>query len=275
VDFMKFQAVISVESGSSIYADAVNHCRNYQNYVSRGDKITSVHECTHGINADLRNGAIQANMNVLRQGLQHRCSLPLPLVKATDFNSVGTKSNAFYALKDRAIKIPEPDTRKSDCIQYIPTSMHYGRYNLYVAGQKEWDDTPLYLFDEWVAYTNGAECCVELIKNSEYSGGSSDWFFGPIEFVTYCVATLMAARAKSTLDESLKWFSKWNMQRSFELYFIGKIALPWDDMDKCYNQLLSGEECASMRAFLKTELDFVIPTGLPTPPEPSIIDWIM
>jgi hypothetical protein len=270
MDFTIFNTVHQIESGDSVYADAVNHCKNYRNYLVARDKPSSVHECTHGIQADLRNGAIQLSQpGTLTVGT---CKMPVPIF--TDVPGVQAKTNAFYVLKNRAIRVPEPNTRKSACVQYISSTMRYGRYNLYVAGQREWDDTPLYLFDEWNAYVNGAECVIDMFRTNSYDQGQSDFIFGPIEFVAYAVATLMAARAVGALDETLKWFSKWNLQRTFEVYLVGIKLLPWAEADKCYNQLKAGAECASMRAFLKTELDFEIPTGI-NPPPPQVLDWVM
>jgi hypothetical protein len=90
------------------------------------DLMTAGHETTHGINSELRN----------------------------NYNKTGKQANGFYVLDDQAAIIVDPKIRKSAVAAYVPTSLRGDRYSTYVTGQTEWDDTPTYLFDEWVAYTN-------------------------------------------------------------------------------------------------------------------------
>lgn len=90
-----------------------------------GDIVTWVHETTHGINSRIRQK---------HQGY-----------------------NGFYILGGKYALFKSPNIRKSDVIPYIDNKYKdISIYSLYISGQTEWDDTPLYIMDEWVAYTNGS-----------------------------------------------------------------------------------------------------------------------
>lgn len=98
------------------------------NYFKGDTETTTVHECTHGINADLR--------NKFHPGGRHNC---------------------FYLLRDEWIHFAEPNWRKREVIPFIPAEYCSGiLFTTYVSGSN-WDDQPLYLWDEWVAYVNGSE----------------------------------------------------------------------------------------------------------------------
>lgn len=203
--FFDFPALHQVSADPGPYGDALNHCANYSYFRTPGSKITSVHECIHGIASQIRQG----------------------------------RTNGFYLLNNQAIRLAEPAGRKSDCIRFIPANMRYGRFGLYVAGQKEWDDSPLYIFDEWTAYRNGAVC---LLHEDGSEGLNTDYLFGPIEFATYGLATAMAAQRQDITD-----FTKWLLADVLELYQLGKAKFPWADAAKCYEQLRTTE---SFRSFL-------------------------
>jgi hypothetical protein len=98
------------------------------------DKITWAHETTHGINSHLRQKF-----------------------------SNGQKMNGFYCLNNKAAMILEPPTTISKVAGLVPSSLRGGVYNLYLVSQaSSWNDTPLYIFDEWIAYTNGSDCRLDL-----------------------------------------------------------------------------------------------------------------
>ena len=260
MEFVDFKPTQSVESDNSVYADVVNHCKNYRPYLVSGSISSSVHEITHCINSDLRNGAIEKVEIPLNTNTKI-CCLTKPLIT--------TETNAFYALENRAIRLNEPNCRKRDFIQFIPSSFKGPRYSLYVEGQREWDGQPLYLFDEWMAYQNGAVATIDLIKRNKYKEGSSDYIYGPLEFVAYCVATAMAANKANSLEQKLIEFITWQLQRVFNIYFEGKGLLPWDEMDKCYERLKSGSEANDLRSFMKEKLNFTVPDGPGPAPKPD------
>jgi hypothetical protein len=89
------------------------------------DKITHVHESTHGINSQLRN----------------RFGRP-----------------TFYVMGGVWFHVDEPKTTLSAVARSIPTEKRGDVYKLYcVDAQRWWNNEPSYLIDEMVAYINGAE----------------------------------------------------------------------------------------------------------------------
>jgi hypothetical protein len=224
IGFLNYPPVHQVEQGKSVYVDAVNHCQNYQTYLVGGSKVSSVHECTHGINSQIRNAGPSG-------------------------------CNGFYFLMDRAFRVQEPEIRKSACIPFIPSSLRFSRYSLYVEGQSEWENQPLYIFDEWVAYQNGAACVIDLGK--DYNEGSTDYIFGPVEFIAYGTAVVMAANAKEPLSPELRELTAFCLERSFELYTVGMKILPWEEAHKCMEILRTSPEAQKMRDFWRDVLAIV------------------
>lgn len=272
-DWLNYPAKQQIESGNSVYADAINHCPSYKNFWTPGDKVTSVHECTHGINNDIRN-AHGAEYNIARfKRKSYSLPFSVPISKGFSYKITGGQKNAFYCLKDRAIVVTEPNCKKSDTIQFIPHSLRFGRYNLYVAGQHDWDNMPYYLFDEGVAYANGADCVIDMASRGEYKDKGNDFMFGPVEFLVYLAAVLMAADKASSLDDNMKNFAQWHFYRVVNIYYAGKGILPWDDMEKVVSALKSGTETQAIRDFLKDKIHFTFPEG-PVPPDdkPLTID---
>lgn len=148
------------------------------------DKITWGHETSHGIHSRVRNKYQRHN-----QG----------------------RINAFYVLEDRAVIVQEPKTTISTAARLVPRSLRGGVYNLYMVSQaRSWNDTPLYVFDEWVAYGNGALVRADLnIQNRD------ETVTYMLEFNNYAIAVAMAAR---TNDEQFKRFLMWNLERSMQIY---------------------------------------------------------
>lgn len=249
--FMNYPKKHSIFGGQTLFADIVNHCENYQTYMEPGSKITSAHECTHGCNSDIR-------------------------------NATKGRVNGFYVGGDRAIVVPEPNCKKSSCIPFISASLRSARYDMYVVGAQSWEDSPLYIFDEWTAYVNGYWAGITLKRLEGYteSGRVMD---GPIEFNAYGVAVLMSAKsAEGTLNDVLRNYGFWLLRHSYNSYFEGlKDFEKFDVQDRLYEIQLNGSEWSAQRSFLKSELNFEIPTGVvlesDDPPAPSgpFIPWII
>jgi hypothetical protein len=153
---------------------------------SASNKITWAHETTHGINANIRNAQPNAS------GV-----------------------NGFYALEDRAVVIEEPRTTISKVAPLVPQKLRGVSYNLYLVKQQSgWNDRPLYLFDEWTAYTNGSECGREL--------NGQGWYFELLqahEFNVYCMclAKLVKETCPQYDDRQLKAYMMFNVERTFRL----------------------------------------------------------
>lgn len=241
-EFQEYPVQAHAEAGDSVYADVLNHCRNFRRYADHGDRVVNAHECTHGTNADIRNAA-------------------------------GGRVNGFYCLRGRAAVVPEPGCRKRDAAAFIPRSLRGSRYHLYVAGQAAWDDRPLYLWDEWVAYLNGADAGIDLANRGLLRADEkSDWVNAVLEFAVYGVAVLMAAEKKDgKIDPRVAALGNFNLTRTFETYFSGKDVLPWPGLEEQYRQLTEGPDASPIRAFAVEKLGFKDPAA----PEPTPEDFLL
>jgi len=193
------------------------------------DLVTVAHETTHGTHAYLRNQMYQP----------------------------GKRLNAFYVLEDRAVALPEPAMRKSDVIPFIPRSLRGSKYATYIEGQTDWDDTPLYIFDEWVAYANGGAAGVDLVQRGLWKYGRRDAVSGQIEFAAYALATAMAIQARDpeyfSKNPQFMEFVAWNMKRCMEGFRAG-VQMPefaQESQEKYYAALKGGADGESLRAFTR------------------------
>ena len=110
----------------------------YGDHYYSNDRITHAHETTHGINSHISNQV-------------HRGRNP---------------AYGFYVGNNRAVLLDGPRLKLSQVAEVIPESLRGSRYQLYcIDQQKYFEDHPLYLFDEWVAYTNGVHAGVELVQS--------------------------------------------------------------------------------------------------------------
>ena len=96
---------------------------SYGTQYQDADRITWGHETTHGINSELRN----------------------------NYNKTGKTANGFYCLESQGAIIEEPNLRKSQVAAFVPQVLRGSRFELYINGMSDWDDTPTYIFDEWTA----------------------------------------------------------------------------------------------------------------------------
>lgn len=267
---MKFQIypkLHQVEPGDSPYADARNHCLRYDYYSVRGQRVTSVHECTHGINSQLRNRPLREKERVPYHPDVTICQLPLPAL--TSMMPAG-----FYLLQDRAIMLKQPGGTINEAARIVPTSARYSRYNLYMVKQAaSWNNEPLYIFDEWVAYRNGAQCLIWDAQHGGTHDGNSDFIFAPLEFCTYGIAVLMMA--KDSLTAGLTEFARWLVVESFNAYLIGKQYAPWATADKLFDQFHHSPDFAAIRTFCTDVLQFDIPNTVTNPDAIDSIDNLL
>jgi hypothetical protein len=145
--------------------------------------MTWAHETTHGINNNIRN----------------------------DHDGF----NGFYVLNDRAILIQEPKVLLSQVASKIPEDLRGPSYNLYLVQQRwDWNERPLYLFDEWTAYTNGSACGIEL--------NLAGWEFELMQahnFNIYCLYLMKEVKSLCPEydDRQMKAYLQWNIERTFDL----------------------------------------------------------
>ena len=151
------------------------------------DLVTWAHETTHGINSRIRNQYARGH------------------------------ANGFYVLANRGITFTEPRCRKSAAARFIPAAWRDSTYGLYVAGQSAWDGEPLYVFDEWIAYTNGTEVGIELAEKGLWRGGQrSETTENMLEFCVFAGAVIWAVREHDPSYAELvklSQFAAWNIER--------------------------------------------------------------
>lgn len=113
------------------------------------DGMTVGHETTHQINSEIANAVGGRDKNV-----------------------------GLYCLNDVGFRIDEPrGLTISQVASKVPQDFRggiCGVYDLYLIKQAQsWGDRPLYLADEWVAYTNGATVALELAAAGD--GATDRW----------------------------------------------------------------------------------------------------
>lgn len=107
-----------------------------------------------------------------------------------------TKLQAFYITGEKKVFLTqEPKLFKNDVKKFIPRSLIGTRHKTYLEDAQDWNGTPTYLMDEWVAYIGGAMVALEDYEN-KINRDYSDRMCGALEFSIYTVALCMAIEEK-------------------------------------------------------------------------------
>jgi len=253
----------SVVNDGSVYARTMRRCKSWRSMMVKGSKPTSAHECTHGINSELRQAAgvrygieFVGRMLIAKPGTA-AVLLPQPVPAKLEFPSermftnalygASGRKNAFYCGEDRGITLPEPSIRKRDVVPFVPNELRSSRFGTYISGQSAWDDMPLYVFDEGVAYQQGARCGMDMVDRGE-KPEKTDLVYGVLEFVIYGTALMRAVEAKAPadLEPLLEWF-KWYFKQGMIIFQRGKVDFPFSGQDDLESRFASN---ADMMGFL-------------------------
>ena len=164
------------------------------------DLVTWAHETTHGVNSRIRNER-----------------------KAKE---------ALYCLGGRvAVFMHAPQIRRQDLAAYIPSEFRSSTAFHYVTKSVPWygpgmqivgyDTNPLYLLDEWVAYTNGSAVGLELDAAGLWRGGDRCISVeNMLMFNAYATALLTAIERHEPNypdREKLTNFIGWHISRTLEV----------------------------------------------------------
>ncbi len=170
------------------------------------DKITWVHEGTHGINAQLRN----------------------------EFHCPG-----FYILDNRAVLLKEePRTTLTQVAKRVPVSLRGDVYNLYLLQSRQWwENEPSYVFDEFVAYTNGADARRLLAIHIR-----QETVRYMVEFCVY--STCVPWSAKSN-DPQVRAFIMWQIERSMKVHKASGIKSQYLD------RLRNSSDATELRVYMR------------------------
>ena len=186
--FFQYEPIRSQKHTSVTLSDLENHLP--ANHTFASDEIVNwCHENTHGINSLLRVKYCYPNKS--------------------------KRTNAFYTLDNKFVIVEEPKITLSDVAKNIPESLRGTSYELYFVDQiGDWNDRSLYIFDEWVSFTNGSVCCVEMSVDARRASIRQ-----MVDFNIYsiCVAMTVKEQDKNYDDKELKAFLRWNIERSFEV----------------------------------------------------------
>lgn len=212
--------------GDSVYADTIRHCKTWRQMQDRS-KTTTAHECTHGINSQIR------NMAGASYDIEMKMGSPSPVYKT---NNGGEQKNGCYLLGGRGIILTEPPIRKREVAAAIPASLRGDRFSTYITGQRAWDDQPLYIFDEWSAYINGAKCGIDMAKRGE-TIEHTDLMRGPIEFACYSLGLMSIVPDPKPLLP----FFRWQWLNAWKTFQEGKGTFPFSGQEEYAQRLLESE----------------------------------
>ena len=210
--------------GGDYHADIMGHAGRK----SVGDgRSTDAHETTHFVNNQIRNRTPE-------------------------------KDNAFYCLGGKAYVFPEPRTKKSDCAGYVPRVLRGGRFDLYVSGQREWNDEPLYVLDEWSAYINGGIVSVQDASTGRNYERNVYAVTGATELGIYSIATAMAIHDRDAVwwrehSEDFRSFMMLGLARVQYLEDYGPRFYPHDDT--LLRELRTSSEAEAMRSFIREHFE--------------------
>jgi hypothetical protein len=163
-------------------------------YANRNDKTNWAHETVHGLNSRLR-------------------------------GQVGPGVSPFYIGNGRYWIVANPKTTLTRVSQQIDPKWRRHIYDLYFRQQlPSWNDTPLYVLDEWTAYLSGAEVSRELWGYD--ATNTPDDRYAPADILS---AQLMYRYAEALVEaikiddpnykdmENLTSFVNYNKQRTISL----------------------------------------------------------
>lgn len=215
----------------TIYGDVISHSRNPFN---SSDRQTKVHETVHDINNSIRNKA---------GGIQNRM-------------------NGFYCLKGKGIVFKEPNLRKSQVKVFIPQSLRSDRYNLYIENSPDWENQPLYIIDEWVAYTISGMSAVEDHQNGLLKE-HTDQVFGCLEFSIYATSLCIAIEKYDPeywkKEENFRIWMYWWLRGSKNTFNAGRNLenLAWPAQEELLVRLRTSKDAYQIREFLKKNFNSV------------------
>lgn len=145
--------------------------------MSAMEPSTQAHELCHAVNSRLRTMARQ---------------------------QFGRAANGGFLVENNWYFIaPEPTAfRLSDVARAIPENERGQSYSLYLQQQlRDWDDSPLYMFDELTAYVAGFATCAERGERAVFNSDAAN----ALDFANYCevVISLIRERESHYPTESL------------------------------------------------------------------------
>lgn len=119
------------------------------------------------------------------------------------------KTQGLYLLNGKGVILECPDLTLAEIAAAVPQDQRRTIYQTYLVTQRQWwDDSPLYLLNEWVAYGNGTACRMSLNWTGKKRIDTVRFF---LEMETY-IQTMMKLAEKDPEYkgmEDLKIFVDW------------------------------------------------------------------
>lgn len=242
-DYKPIRNSNNIELGS-VLNDIESHMPEKHIYRDN-DKITWGHETTHGINSNLRlefsKTSVVLSDNTIKE-IKYLGGMINDIHGKPVFKSFAG-INAFYLTNDKIIVLNEPNTTVAEIAKNVPQSLKGGVYNLYLINQaKYWNDTPLYIFDEWSAYVNGSLVRLDLSIKER-----SETVLYMLEFNVYAICIPMITE----VDEEVKNYLKWNIKRSMKIYQDSKKLGNYEKQDEYLNKMQNAPDAEDFRKFAR------------------------
>ena len=209
--------------------DIKNHETFYENNFK--DLVTTAHEATHDISIHFR-------MNEQKY--------------------YANKINAFYVFDNRVAIIENPPIGLSQVYAFIPEVLRGQLFANYFPSP-DYEDNPLYIWEEWTAYINGAEVGADLVQNNLWQQGQRDTLLAMLEFLVYSAALVQATQQLAPQYykdyEKFRAFFTWNVQRTWRVYNQAKDLAPFaNNLHRDYLQVLQKDpRAASLFSLLQNQ----------------------
>jgi hypothetical protein len=226
----------------NIRADVLNHAFNRTRIIKYPDRPTDTHENLHGIHAFLRNNALEQHKRV---------------------------GNGFYVGDNRYIFLDQPRTRLSRVARMVPQRLQFDRYGTYLYKQRQYfENEPLYVMDEGVAYLLGAWTYIE-----DNGPGKGQWpcdmAVSQLEFTIYATALGQTVKADDPeyfeKTPQFKDFLAWYMTECCKAYHKAQAneTTYYSGGTKYYNAIKDSPEAEGMRTFWEKDLGLDLAKLLP------------
>lgn len=225
VDLVKYRAI---KDQNPIYSDVISCSKKP---VFESSRSTSVHETCHMISSELRRNK--------------------------------SNSNGFYKPSSKGVIVEQPKIKISDVAKYVPKNLRGIRYKLYFQDQlKYWNDSPLYIMEEWNCYTIGG-----LSGLTDYKLGISkektDMVSGTFEFKIYSIALYMCI---NNMDKNydignFRNFFSYLSELSFNIFNEGRLIEEFKSQssNRLFDEFCNSQEGKTFMNFLnsiKPEKDY-------------------
>lgn len=225
MDTFELKKYREIKDENHLYSSVLSHSKNP---VTRESRSTNVHETSHIISSEIR-------------------------------NSHKGENNGFFIPNNKAVVIDQPSVKIKDVAKYVPPNLRGSRYKLYLVDQaKYWNDSPLYITEEWHCYTLGGSSAVADSK-LQIKLEKTDAVAGTFEFMIYNTALFKCIIDTDKKYDILKFkeFYNWLFAFSFKTFSEGRTIPEYksSSSDKLYNEFFDSKEGEDFRKFQNTVLD--------------------